>query len=477
MVYTQSSHIIVRSISLFGMLIMALVATAQITNISPYSRFGIGDPLNGDLISQFGMGSTGVAAVDGHHVNAYNPAGQSFLFTPVFEVGVMSQRLQVESAEEESTNSMTRLDHFNIGFPMWKGKWGAAFGLRPYSTIGYNNTVSQYSESLDTTYTAEYIGSGGVNRIYLDIARKLTLKDDTSKYNQDDLISLGIGGSYLFGSASTERNTVFPINSGFMSIRIEDATTLTDLTWNTGFILRSFLDRKEDEDDRKSSAFTLGASYSMDAEMNSKKSRNAYTYAVNVSGVEFPRDSITSFSDRRGTITLPGHLRFGASFEHYVLNKDRNRQRKLILAIDYRMSDWTVLQEDFGTTVDYSEMGESTHLGIGFAYSPQVGIQKGTRGNLLRLSTYRLGYRQGDSHLTLDNEVISESGISFGMSVPLLVKGRKETDTQFDFGIAYEERGTTESGLLKEQGVRIMFGFSFHPDYRFDRWFSKRRYD
>lgn len=473
----ESFNSIMRRISLLVLSVLSFSAFAQETNLSPYSRFGIGDPDRGDFVSQFGMAGSGVAIIDGVHINSLNPAAQSFLFSPVFELGVKTERLEVSSAAESSTNSTTRFNHFAVGFPMWKGKWGASFGLTPYTTIGYNNSLEQYNEVLDTTYTAEYIGSGGINKIFLDLSRKLVLNDDTSKYGQDDMISIGLGFRYLFGSLSTERNAVFPNNSGFNNTRIEDATLTNDISGNAGILLRFFTNRKESSEDRKSSAINLGFAFSSAGDLKSRRSRTAYSYVENLSGVEFIRDSISQFDNKRGTISIPSSYTLGLSYEIYALNKNRDRQRKFVIATDYRTSDWTVLKEDFDEEITYSGLGVASSLSLGLTYQPQIGIQKGTRGNLLRLSTYRIGFRNGMSHLSIDNEDISERGISFGMSVPLLVKGRKETDTQFDFGVAYEERGTTDSGLLEEKGLRVMFGFSFHPDYRFDRWFNKRKYD
>ncbi|NND95386.1 MAG: hypothetical protein HKN45_11010 [Flavobacteriales bacterium] len=466
-----------RSISLFLLMMIGFGADAQETNLSPYSRFGIGDPDRGDFVTQFGMGGSGVALIDGIHINPYNPAAQSFLLSPAFEIGLKTERLQVTSESESSTNSITRFNNFAVGFPMWKGKWGAAFGLKPFTTVGYNNTQDLFSEALDTTYRAEYIGSGGLNQIFVDLSRELTIFKDSSTYKQDNIISLGLRFNYLFGSVNTERSALFPRSSGFNNTRIEDATTMNDVSWTGGFLVRLFTDRKTSDQDRKSSALNIGGSISFEEELRGRRSRNAYTFVENLSGVEFIRDSISSFEGRTGTLIIPGRLSLGLSYELYVLNKSRNRQRKLAVALDYSSADWSVLSEDFGADIAYSGMGNSSTQSIGLSYQPQIGIQKGIRGNLLRLSTYRIGYRTGWSHLSFENEDISESGISFGMSIPLLVKGRKETDTQFDFALAYEERGTTASGLLQEEGLRVMFGFSFHPDYRFDQWFRKRKYD
>ena len=459
-------------------MLSALYLDAQQTELSPYSRFGIGNPLSGSFPTQLGMGGSGVALVDGTHLNPLNPASQSFLFGPTFEFALAHLQLKSSSSEASVTNSATRFNHFAVGFPMWGGKWGASFGLTPFTDIGYNNSQDVYDPVQDETYTAEYIGSGGVNKMFLDIGRRLRIKEDTSRYDQHSFLGLGVGFQYLFGSIASERNSVFPLNSGFISTRIEDATTITDIQRLTGGLLfRHFLDRRESPEDSMFTVFNAGARFSTSRDLTSSRSQDVFSYVQNAGGVEFSRDSISSFSDREGTVNIPSSISVGTSLEFYrEKRKRKNIWRKYTLSADYNLTDWTNTSEDFGEKITYDGLGRKSNVAVGFAYRPNTSVSLSARAKHLQLSTYRIGFRTGTSHLNIEGQAIDETGISFGLNLPLLIGGIKRSDTQFDFSVEYGVRGTTNDGLLEEDFFRVMVGFSFHPE-GYDQWFKKRKYD
>jgi hypothetical protein len=125
----------------------------------------------------------------------------------------------ITSATESVDRNLARLNHFAVGFPMDKGRMGAAIGLAPLSTIGYTSFSDTYIPELDVTQRSEYTGSGGLNRIFLDLARNFTLATDTSKYNQNTRISFGGTLNFEFGSLSTERSSIFPNSNGFVNTK------------------------------------------------------------------------------------------------------------------------------------------------------------------------------------------------------------------------------------------------------------------
>jgi hypothetical protein len=465
-------------ITLLILVLSSLFVEAQQTELSPYSRFGLGNPYNGSFPTQLSMGGSGVALIDGTHLNPLNPASQSFLFGPTFEFALVSQQLKTSSSDASVTNSTTRFNHFAVGFPMWGGKWGASFGLSPVTGVGYNNSQTIYDPVQDETYTAEYIGSGGVNKMFLDIGRRLRVKEDTSRYEQHSFLGLGVGFQYLFGSIASERNSVFPLNSGFISTRIEDATTISDVQrLNGGLLFRHFLDRRESPEDSMFLVFNAGARYSTERDLASKRSRDVFSYVQNAGGIEFQRDSISSFSDREGTVSIPSTISVGTSLEFYKEKRQRkNIWRKYTLTADYTLTDWSTTSEDFGQKLTYDGLGEQSNIALGFAYRPNTSVSRSDRAKHLQLSTYRVGFRTGTSHLDIEGQALEETGISFGLNIPLLIGGIKHSDTQFDFAIEYGTRGTTDAGLLKEDFFRVMVGFSFHPE-GYDQWFKKRKYD
>ncbi len=77
--------------SLFAGIFSAMVlllsgnAIAQNTNVSPYSRYGLGDINPSTTIPQFSMGGLGTGYTDPTFINLSNPAGNAFLSKTTFD--------------------------------------------------------------------------------------------------------------------------------------------------------------------------------------------------------------------------------------------------------------------------------------------------------------------------------------------------------------------------------------------------------
>lgn len=469
--YTHFSSLVLMCALTFNGLV------AQETSISPYSRFGVGDLESGGFVSNFGMAGTGAGIVDALHINPLNAASLSFLGMPTFEVGMKGETGIIQSNTLSVKRNNFRLNHFTVGFPMDKGRMGAAIGLAPYSTIGHSSSSGTYLPDLDITQESEFIGSGGLNRIFLDLSRNVIARRDSSRYNQHTSVSFGGEFNFIFGSLTTQRNSIFPANNGYMNTRVDNATTLNDVNFKLSALGRHYLNKKLNDDDKNFSILNLGASLDLGGNLNGRKSQEVYTYAENVSGFVTFKDSVNSFSDLKGFIELPTSLSIGASLDFYFLPEKAKNLHKLTIAMDMRTSDWTNLLEDFGGTQEYKDLGKLTMFSGGLSYQPDANLRTGSRVSSFAIATYRLGFRTGNTHLMIDNQAITETGTSFGLSLPVLAGGLNRTNTQLDLGVEYMTRGSVDNGLLEERFWKFMVGFSFHPYARFDRWFQRRKYD
>ncbi len=86
---------------------------------------------------------------------------------------------------------------------------------------------------------------------------------------------------------------------------------------------------------------------------------------------------------------------------------------------------------------------------------------------------YRMGFRYLDSYLQLNDEQLSQYGISFGIGIPLL---KAMSNSWLNIGGEIGERGTLKNDLLKEQYVNLYFGLTIAPLKR-DKWFRKNKID
>ena len=71
--------------------------------------------------------------------------------------------------------------------------------------------------------------------------------------------------------------------------------------------------------------------------------------------------------------------------------------------------------------------------------------------------------------LSLNNEDIDEFGITFGLGLPI-----GPGFSNINLGFEYGQRGTTDSGLVKEDIFKVSVGFSLTEARK---WFERRKFD
>jgi len=89
------------------------------------------------------------------------------------------------------------------------------------------------------------------------------------------------------------------------------------------------------------------------------------------------------------------------------------------------------------------------------------------RGNYFKKIRYRAGAYKESTFLNLMGTQLTNSGISFGLGLPL---GRIKSIV--NIGMEFGKRGSIENGLIKENYWRARFGITLS-----DIWFVKRKYD
>jgi hypothetical protein len=79
---------------------------------------------------------------------------------------------------------------------------------------------------------------------------------------------------------------------------------------------------------------------------------------------------------------------------------------------------------------------------------------------------YRAGFRSEETGLMFNNQSIKETGISFGVSLPM--SGFSNTNIGVEFG----KRGSQDNGLIQESYWNLIVGLSLN-----DIWFIKRKFN
>jgi len=449
----------------------------QTSNTSLYSRFGLGELHDGTSIKQRGMAGLTYGMTDPMVLNFKNPAALSFMMDPAFTLGLKHERVEAKNDIENQSNNISIFDHFALSFPIRQGMGGVSLGFVPYSIMGYRYSDSESIEGTDSETAVTYTGEGGLNTMFLKLGKKFVTKRDTSIHGLHDYFSIGAGLNYYFGSLTNSKRVEFPRNTGLINSFIADRTTYSNLGGDFGVLYKLHLARIVEPKDPLT-VLNIGGTFQPGFELNGIKSDDVFTYLITSLGEQQVVDSISALRDQKGFAQLPSGFGFGMSLELQRQAKGRNTdlRRKFIFGVDYSANSWSDFQTNFLEVEDFTEITDNSNFVFGFSYLPNTGIGRTSTTNYFQEVTYRAGFKSSNLNLRFDNQQITETGINFGVSLPLAV-GARGTRSNLDLSLGYGKRGTTENQLIQENYLRVMFGLSLRPDGIADKWFRKRKYD
>jgi hypothetical protein len=490
-------------------------APTTLQTVSPYSRFGIGDlVLNGSLFNT-GMGGGGIGyrndSLVPQYLNFQNPASFSSNNVVAYEVGVSSNTVMLQSASAKGGFNQTRLSGIAIGFPVTKW-WGAGFGLVPYSSMGYDVTTNDSVTGVGAV-TYKYEGSGGVNQFFFDnglrpffgAPRKFLLSETyANKKLEGDTtwikkklacknalanISIGVNGSYMFGTLYNIRRDEFPDSTYTFDGKISKRTLFHDfytsfgiqytfryprtlnplyiglndtMVTKTKLFGNEFYYRNKTEIDtadlflhKPGAHVTFGAVFAPATDLNVSYDLLAQTYKL-LGTYELFRDTILFNENVKSSVTMPMMGGFGFSIK---------KDYKWVFQADWMMQMWS----DAVIMGVNPGLQNSQRITAGFQLQPK---QAG-RGNYFGITQYRLGAHYYKTNLAIHDVQLSEVGVNFSMSLPAPYLMRLgEPISRATISFEYGMRGTTDHNLIKENYFRVSIGMNIN-----DKWFNRVKYE
>ena len=470
----------IRITCVLAVMLLSSVSFGQINNHSPYSRYAFGELFGTENAYYFGAGGLNIPTVNYNQVNIGNPASYSYLlrYKPIFNVGVKGEILEMNTVSDQQVTNQLALSNFTMGLPIGK-KGGAAFGIRPYSTVGYS-MIEPTSDPHTGVFTYNFNGSGGINRVFIGAARKLfdkpyIAKTDTNKLKHETSLSIGVNAYYLFGSYSNTRGVDFA-DFTFLDTRSEVTTQVSDFMFDGGLYYhyrfkdkKRFTNRSATKKDStikakykyQVRALDFGLVGSLASNMKAKRDEFVYTYR-STELAEFLEDTIKYSINEDGMLTLPMSFGAGASLTYGSFR----------FGMQLRMQDWSTYSEVFEGTVIKDLLNPSFDGTFGVEYQSASDVTN-QANSTLSLGIYKMGLRYRQTPLQINNTILTEIGMSFGVSLPMRFSG---SGSMINFGVEFGERGTTNDNLIQERFITARLGFSIMPG-RFDNWFWKRKYN
>lgn len=416
---------------------------AQEGTASPYSFYGIGSLKFKGTVENRSMGGLSIIR-DSIHMNLRNPATftGSNLSTfnndsrPVkYAIGGSYTSTSLKSSSGTANVSSSTFDYLALNFPV--GKFGIAFGLMPYTAVGYKLET----ENEEGLTESRFNGEGGLNKAFLGFA-----------YNITDNFSVGMNAQYNFGSIQNNAIEFRFDNDGLALLqqsRENNRSDLSGLNFDFGVYYKSNI----------SNALELTTAFTFTPESNltSQNQRSIATIAIGNSGQEIVSNSIEVDLEAQDLLktdlVLPSRFSIGAGI---------GQPRKWFFGAEYE-SEQTQNFENIlyqSATTDYEN---GSRFSFGGFFIPEYN----SFSNYFKRLVYRAGMRFENTGLNIQNESIKEFGISFGVGIPV-----GDFGSNANLGLELGRRGTTNNNLIQENFINFQISLSLN-----DRWFQKRKYD
>lgn len=379
---------------------------------SNYSIFGVGDLYHVNGAKYDALGGTSIAFPLSTGINLKNPAMWSENKDTRIQLGYKFNQSLVSNDNQNLYQNNGGLDGlltvFNLDTAM-----GASISMGFYSFTNVNSLISspisltKNGESI--TGVTTYEGSGGITRVYFGFSIK-------------PIKMLAIGAQ-IFGNTGVIENriqSVFQENNSFGTYT-QSKDGLGGSGMRFGIMLEPINNLRLGAYLEPSSTLTV---------------ENNLTFG---SGLVSDTNFVTNKDYK-----LPSEFGIGASYE----------TGKFIFGIDYQTSDFSNFSYNKLSNVEYTNFN---------TYS--IGIRRigNNSPNARGLDTwgYSLGANYKNNYYKLNNIGITEFSGAFGFTIP--IKGTAELDATISIG----QRGTTDSGLIKESFGKLSINISIG-----DTWFQ-----
>ena len=412
-------------------LLTSFIGFTQENTSSPYSFYGLGDVKFRGTIDARSMGGLSFVG-DSVSINLLNPASYSNLKTTSFGVGGTSTFNNISNSVASEKANSTSIDYIAIGIPA--GKFGATFGLMPYSATGYKILNTTTENELNRFY--RFTGTGNINRAFVGLG-----------YAFNKNFSFGLDVQYNFGIIENEAvefiSDVIFNDYVQLGTRERNTSNINGLSANLGILFNKKINEKL--------ILHSSLTYTPESKLNSTNERNIATMTYNsFTGVEFVNES-RDIETANTKLVIPSKFSFGAGI---------GETNKWLIGTEITLQNSSNQNNRFDDNTNASFENSQKYV-IGGYYIPKYD----SFSNYLNKIIYRAGFRYEKTGLLINNQSINDYGMNFGLGLPLGL-------SKINVGVEFGKKGTTSNGLIEENYFNLSIGLSLS-----DKWFRKRKID
>lgn len=412
----------------FVMASLASSAFAQSNTISPYSQHGLGDLTDQSVSFNKGMNGVGLAMRRGNEVNPMNPASYSSVdsLTMLFDAGLSGQITNFKENGSKQNGKSGGFDYVVGQFRAFKNV-GIAFGVLPYSNIGYSYYSSKTLDDKETVEATNYKGDGGMHQLFIGAGVR-PIKN----------LSLGFNLSYLWGDYN---RSIESVSSGLSSLSKVYLADVSNYKLDFGAQFELPLNKLDN--------LTLGVTWTPGHSLKA----DAECLIINTNSTISKADT-TKFTIPNG-LSIPTAYGIGLAYNH---------AQNLRVGADLQIQKWG--------SVDFPEYANGTYaLKSGLlkdSYRFNLGGEWTPRPmgrHFYQRVRYRMGVGMATPYYYINGkEGPKELSASLGFGIPIM----NGYNNRSVLNISGQFVHRSADNMIKENTFRLNIGFTFN-----ERWFAK----
>lgn len=405
---------ILKQIKLFLVIVFIASINLEAQTSSTISRFGLGDLNYSFSARRMGIGQLGTSIADADFISTLNPASLFRIGKTRIEFAADYRGTFLSDNNRKNYFAEGDFGGFAIGIPISPDNGiVAAFGLIPYSNVSYKVVEhSSSSNPLIGDYTVNYLGDGGLSKVFLSTSYLLPFN-----------FALGASFDYYFGNVNYTSLIEFANTSSYSS-EYKKHYEYFGGGGTVGFItpdISKMLELNSISDFR--AGLSLG--------FLSKLKYDSLFSASSLAGVD-------TLNIGRSEASIPSTLSVGLSF---VL------KNKYLFCVDYSSQAWSKFKQNNFTS---PELRNANKISGGFEYRPARELGSTFWEQII----LRAGLSYEQTQYVINNNGVDQFSVSLGMSLPL------SYENTLDFGLSYSKRGSKDLNLLQEDIIKLAVGFS-----------------
>tara|TARA_B110000459_G_scaffold131041_1_gene143402 strand:- start:1385 stop:2641 length:1257 start_codon:yes stop_codon:yes gene_type:complete len=401
---------------------------AQSNTSSPYSIGGLGEiAFKGNAINRH-MGGLDIVS-DSLHANINNPASLGDLKLVTYSLGLNYKSTKLSSNASNESVTSASIDYLVVAIPTKKFTFG--FGILPATSVGYRLQSVIDGEDINNVVNRNE-GYGGLNQTFISIGFKVF-----------EFLNFGVSANYNFGKITNE--------SSRQEQNIDFGTFFTKTSSLVGFNYRFATQLK----------IPLTSKVRLDAmayyvPKNSLTATNEsvyFTRSVTTQDLgDFENLDLAARNLKETSISLGDQYSFGLGI---------TKEKKWFVGGQYSQRNSADYVNNF-ISLDNITYANGSRLSFGGFYLPDYS----SITSYWKRIVYRAGMRFEDTGVLFNNQPLKETGISFGVSLPMA--GYSNANIGIEFG----KRGSQDNGLIQESYWNLIVGLSLN-----DIWFIKRKFN